>query len=214
MPARPIGSAPHRFDATRKTDVNLVDLMPVRRGHFRYESGYHGEIWLDLDRLFLNPVLIAPLARDLASRLAPSAIEAVVGPLVGGALLAQIIAVELGVQFAYTEPRPPSSNDTLYPVVYRLPATVAPLMNGKRVAIVDDVINAGSAVRGTYHALVEAGAKPAIVGALLVLGDAVQPFLKSSGMTLEQLAALPNPLWASANCPLCAQGIPLDDGSP
>jgi orotate phosphoribosyltransferase len=194
-------------------DANLLDLMPVRRGHFRYESGYHGEIWLDLDRLFLNPSRITPLAHDLASRLAPTAIEAVVGPLVGGALLAQMIAVELGVEFAYTEPRPSSSVDTLYPVVYRLPVTVAPLTKGKRVAIVDDVINAGSAVRGTYHALTEAGAKPAVVGALLVLGDAAQPFLKSSGMTLERLAAFPNPLWEPANCPLCAQGLLLDDGS-
>lgn len=195
-------------------DANLLELMPVRRGHFRYESGYHGELWLDLDRLFLNPIRISPLARDLASRLAPSAIEAIVGPLVGGALLAQMIAVELGVEFAYTEPRPPSSNDTLYPVVYHLPATVAPLMRGKRVAIVDDVINAGSAVRGTYHALTEAGAKPAVIGALLVLGDAARPFLKSSGMILEQLATFPNPLWDPANCPLCAKGILLDDGSP
>jgi orotate phosphoribosyltransferase len=193
--------------------VNLLDLMPVRLGHFRYESGYHGEIWLDLDRLFLNPIRIAPLAHDLASRLAPTGIEAVVGPLVGGALLAQMIAVELGVEFAYTEPQPSSSNDTFYPVVYRLPATVAPLTNGKRVAIVDDVINAGSAVRGTHHALTEAGAKPAVVGALLVLGDAVQSFLKSSGLTLERLATLPNPLWEPANCPLCARGIPVDDAS-
>src|SRR6516162_4202372 len=108
-------------------DANLLDLIPFRRGHFCYESGYHGEIWLDLDRLFLNAIRIAPLAHDLAARLAPSTIEAVVGPLVGGALLAQMIAVELGVEFAYTEPRPPSSNDALYPVVYRLPVTVAPL---------------------------------------------------------------------------------------
>lgn len=60
-------------------DANLLDLTPVRLGHFRYESGYHGEIWLDLDRLFLNPFRIAPLARDLASSLAPRAIEPVVG---------------------------------------------------------------------------------------------------------------------------------------
>jgi orotate phosphoribosyltransferase len=192
---------------------NLLDLLSIRRGHYRYESGYHGEIWLDLDRLFLNPIRIAPLAHDLASTIAPNAIEAVVGPLVGGALLAQMIAVELGVQFTYTVPRPSPSNDTLYPV-YRLPLTVAPLVKGKRVAIVDDVINAGSAVRGTYHALTEAGAKPAIVGALLILGEAAQPFLKSTGMTLELLATLPNPLWKPANCPLCAQGIPLDDGAP
>jgi orotate phosphoribosyltransferase len=96
-------------------------------------------------------------------------------------------------------------------IAYRLPLTVAPLIKGKRVAIVDDVINAGSAVRGTYHALIEAGAKPIIVGALLVLGDAVQPFLKSNGIKLERLATLPNPLWKPANCPLCAQGFLLDD---
>jgi orotate phosphoribosyltransferase len=202
------------FDGTTKVHVNLFELMPIRRGHFRYESGYHGEIWLELDKLFLNPIRIAPLAHDLAARLAPSAIEAVVGPLVGGALLAQIIAVELGVHFAYTEPRPSLSDDTLYPVAYPLPATVASLLKGKRVAIVDDVVNAGSAIRGTYHALTEAGAKPIIVGALLVLGDAAQPFLKSTGLTLDRLATLPNPLWTPANCPLCAQGIPLDDGSP
>jgi orotate phosphoribosyltransferase len=92
--------------------------------------------------------------------------------------------------------------------------TIAPLTKGKRVAIVDDVINAGSAVRGTYHALTEAGAKPAVVGALLVLGDAAQPFLKSSGMTPVRLATFPNPLWEPATCPLCAQGILLDEDSP
>jgi orotate phosphoribosyltransferase len=202
------------FGWARTMDANLLELMPVRRGHFRYESGYHGEIWLDLDRLFFNPIRIAPLARDLASKLAPSGIEGVVGPLVGGALLAQMIAVELGVEFAYSQPGPPSSDDTLYPVAYRLPLTVASLTKGKRLAIVDDVINAGSAVRGTYQALAESGAKPAVVGALLVLGDAAQPFLESSGLTLERLGTFPNPLWEPANCPLCAQGIPLDDASP
>jgi hypothetical protein len=33
---------------------------------------------------------------------------------------------------------------TLYPAVYRLPLTLAQLIKGKRVAIVDDVINADS----------------------------------------------------------------------
>jgi orotate phosphoribosyltransferase len=141
-------------------------------------------------------------------------VEAVVGPLVGGALLAQMIAVALGVEFAYTEARPSPSDDALYPIAYRLPLTVAPLVKGKRVAIVDDVINAGSAVRGTYHALTEAGAKPAVVGALLVLGEAAQPFLKSTGMILERLATLPNPLWEPANCRLCAQGTRPDHRSP
>src|SRR5271157_4879141 len=41
-------------------DLNVLDLMSLRRGHFRYESGYHGEIWLDLDRLFFDPRRLAP----------------------------------------------------------------------------------------------------------------------------------------------------------
>jgi orotate phosphoribosyltransferase len=102
-----------------------------------------------------------------------------------------MIEVELGVHFAYIQARPSSSDETLYPVAYRLPLTVAPLIEGKRVAIVDDVINAGSAVRGTFRALTEARAKPAVFGALLVLGEAAQPFLNSTGMALERLATLP-----------------------
>jgi len=85
---------------------------------------------------------------------------------------------------------------------------------GKRVAIVDDAVNAGSALRGTLRALIEAGAKPAAVGALVVLGDAVLPFLEEEGLALERLASLPNPLWTPAECPLCARGIPLGARDP
>ena len=87
-------------------ESNVLDLLPIRRGHFRFESGYYGEIWLDLDRLFANPRRIAPLARELAGRLSRHDVEAVVGPLVGGAFLAQMIAAELEAEFAYAEPQP------------------------------------------------------------------------------------------------------------
>lgn len=194
--------------------ANVLDWVPARRGHFRYESSYHGELWLDLDRLFVDPRRLAPLGRELAERLKRREVEAVVGPLAGGAFLAQMIAAELGVAFAYSAPEPASSNGALFSVVYRLPPTVAPLLIGKRVAIVDDVVNAGSALRGTFRALIEAGAKPAAAGALAVLGDSVSPFLEQEGLALERLANLSNPLWAPSECPLCARGISLDACEP
>ena len=95
-------------------------------------------------------------------------------------------------------------------VAYRLPNTLAPLLKGKRVAIVDDAITAGSALRGTFHALVAAGAKPAVAGALIVLGDTARPFLAANGLVLEALATLATPLWAPEVCPLCARREPLD----
>lgn len=41
----------------------LVRLAELRRGHFALESGHHGDLWLDLDRLFVEPWVVAPLAR-------------------------------------------------------------------------------------------------------------------------------------------------------
>jgi orotate phosphoribosyltransferase len=189
---------------------NVLDLLPIRHGHFLFESGYHGEIWLDLDRLFANPSRIAPLVRELAGRLSGYDVETVVGPLVGGGFLAQMIATKLEVEFAYAEPQPAAVDGRLYSVAYRLPNTLAPLLKGKRVAIVDDAINAGSALRGTFNALVAAGAKPAVAGALIVLGDTARPFLAANGLVLEALATLATPLWAPEVCPLCARREPLD----
>lgn len=191
-------------------ESNVLDLLPIRRGHFGFESGYHGEIWLDLDLLFASPRRIAPLAHELADRLSGHDVEAVVGPLVGGAFLAQMIAAKLEAEFAYAEPQPAAAEGRLYPVAYRLPNTLAPLLKDKRVAIVDDAINAGSALRGTFHALVAAGAKPAVAGALIVLSDTARPFLAANGLVLEELVTLEAPLWAPEVCPLCTRRVPLD----
>ncbi len=180
-------------------EAALLDLLEVRHGHFRYESGYHGEIWLDLDRLFLKPRALAPFVQELAARLARRDVDVVVGPFVGGAFLAQMIAAELGKMFAYTEPQQPSTRDAFFSVAYHLPAARNPIFKSKRVAIVDDVVNAGSAVRGTFKALVEAGAEPTTVGALLVLGEAAAPFIRENGMGMERLVTLANPLGSRVN---------------
>jgi orotate phosphoribosyltransferase len=39
----------------------IVDLMSGTSGHFRFESGHHGELWLELDSLFVRPDAGAPL---------------------------------------------------------------------------------------------------------------------------------------------------------
>ncbi len=74
-----------------------------RRGHFRMESGLHSELWLDLDGLFVDARRIAPSVQVLASRLESHGVAVVCGPLLGGAFLAQLLAQEMGVAFAYTE---------------------------------------------------------------------------------------------------------------
>jgi orotate phosphoribosyltransferase len=85
------------------------------------------------------------------------------------------------------------------------------VVRGKRVAIVNDVINAGSAVKGTYEDLRRCGATVVAIGALLVLGSAASEFAADRGIDLVSLAALPNNLWTAGECPLCEAGVPLLD---
>jgi orotate phosphoribosyltransferase len=185
--------------------ADLMSLFAARTGHYRYESGHHGSLWLDLDALFLRPARVRPFADELAWRLVPYGPAVVCGPLTGGAFLAQAVAATLGTDFAFAE-RVASGG----PVAYRIPPGVRPALAGRAVAVVDDVINAGSAVRATLADLEECGASVVAVGALLVLGDAAPRALAARHLPLESLAARPNELWEPADCPLCAAGRPLD----
>jgi orotate phosphoribosyltransferase len=190
--------------------TGVVELLDVRRGHFALESGHHGDLWLDLESLFLRPSRIEELAAELAQRLAPAGVESVCGPLVGGALLAQAVAARLDAEFLYAEPLAPAPGAGLYAVRYRVPTAVRARAAGRAFAIVDDVVNAGSATRATYAELRDAGARPVAIGTLLTLGTAVPTFAREHGLRLESLAALPNTLWEPAACPLCAAGVPLE----
>ena len=53
----------------RKMQEQVARLLPKREGHFVYESGHHGQVWLDLELLFRRPDRVRPLAEGLADRL-------------------------------------------------------------------------------------------------------------------------------------------------
>ena len=41
---------------------SLVDLIARRSGHFRFESGHHGDRWLEPDLLLQRPTALRPFA--------------------------------------------------------------------------------------------------------------------------------------------------------
>ncbi len=189
----------------------VTNLLAARRGHFLLESGHHGELWLDLEVLYRRPRRVAPLTSELAKRIAGFEIEAVCGPLIEGAFVALAVASELNLEYAYSERFARASGDGLFPSGYRVPEAARRMLRGKRVAIVNDVINAGSAVRGTLADLRECGASVIVVGTLLTLGTAADAFAAREDVALETLARLPNALWTPRECRLCEAGIGLED---
>jgi orotate phosphoribosyltransferase len=189
---------------------DLLSLVRGRQGHFRLESGHHGDLWFELETLCLRSREITPFAAQLAARLAKHNVEAVCGPLVEGAFVALLVSLELGCDFTYAERFADATREELYPVEYRLPGSLRSAVKGKRVAIVNDVINAGSAVRGALSDLQSLGASVVAIGALLALGDTIVDLAAAHYIPLELLKQIPNNLWTPSECPLCAEGKPLE----
>jgi orotate phosphoribosyltransferase len=174
------------------------------------ESGHHTERWLDLDQLFARPSAVRPFVTQLARRLEIYGVDTVCGPLNGGAFLAELLAFDLGLDFAFAE-RIVNQRAGLFPVEYRVPPALRAALRGKRVAIVDDAISMGSAVRATVADLEVCGANPAVVGALLVLGPGAAKFASDRELPVERLADLPLRTWLPSECRLCASGSPVAD---
>ncbi len=189
----------------------FLELVSRRRGHFRLESGHHSALWLDLDPLFAAPQQISPFVTDLTAALRPYNVAAVCGPLVGGAFLAQLVAHALGVEFSFTERVMPSHDGAMYQVSYRLPRAFGGRLRGKRVAMVDDVMSAGSALRGTYAELQSHDAVPVVAGALLVLGSTGADFFAAQDVAVVAVGRDEYDLWLPFDCPLCAAGLKLED---
>ena len=135
-------------------------------------------------------------------------VSAVCGPLVGGSLIAQIIASELDLEFFYTEKAASQQSNALYSVTYRIPSHLRTALEGKDVAIVDDVINAGSAIRGTLAEIQAYGKSPVVIGSLLILGETAQGLFTEMNLPLKSISYLPNKLWVPEECPFCAAETP------
>jgi orotate phosphoribosyltransferase len=189
--------------------AQLEQLLPQREGHFVFESGHHGRLWLDMERLLLHPDRVRPLAETLADRLRRHQAEAVCGPLVEGAFVGLMVASSLRLPFTYSEPVRDEGAAGLFPVSYPIPASLHAELRGKRVAIVNDVVNAGSAVRGTLAALEQCGARPVVMAALAVYGSSAGELAGRHGIALEALASFPSRIWVPSACPLCAEDLPL-----
>jgi orotate phosphoribosyltransferase len=198
---------------TRHEPSGLLELLDGRAGHFQLESGHHGELWLDLDAFLLRPALLLPYVEALARRLAETVRpDAISGPLLGGALIASAVATALDCELYVAEPASAAGTPgELFRARYAVPQPVRGRLPGRRVAVLDDVVNAASATRATVADLRAAGAIVVAVGALLVLGDRASEYAAQEGVPLIYVESLPNRIWEPAACPLCASGEALED---
>ncbi|MGD9098910.1 MAG: phosphoribosyltransferase family protein [Anaerolineae bacterium] len=191
----------------REIEGTLREAVAASWGHFRYESGHHGDLWLDLEALFLDARRTHGWAAALAQRAAVCRPEFVCGPLTGGAFVAHSLAAELGAGFVFAERFVPAKGE----VRYRVPQSLREAVRGRRVLLVDDVVNAGAALRSTLADLSDCAAELAGLGSLITLGEAASQIAEQRGVPLFALASLERGMWEPGECLLCRSGMPLVD---
>jgi orotate phosphoribosyltransferase len=179
----------------------------VRRGHFVYESGDHGDTWLVPDLLFANPRRLQRSAAQIAERLWSCRPDLVCGPLVGGALVGQWVAHELNVTFVYADPQPASGTVGRS---YAIPQSLRPALRGKRTVVVDDVINAGWASLACVREIEEGGGRVTAVASLIMRTPGTVKMWKDQGIAVEYLAGVEWQTWSARDCPLCRSGMPVE----
>jgi orotate phosphoribosyltransferase len=188
----------------QKHEVLMLD------GHFDFGNGYHGRLYLNPHRLFRYPSTIWRFAQDLLDVLPASIVqdaEVVAGPVTGGALLAHTMAGLLDSRRELSHPR------TMF-APFSVDATSGQTLSrfyqqqiaGRKVLIVDDVLNTGQTLKRCVD-LVRAGGGTVIATAEIYDRLESVVHLDVPNFPLAEYKAPPN--FLAAECPLCAAGVPV-----
>jgi orotate phosphoribosyltransferase len=173
-------------------------------GHFVYTSGLHGDTYVNKDAVYSDVVAMQEIGYQLALALPWRRAQVVLGPAVGGALLSQWVAYTLSarqgsVLAAYAD----KEGDGF--VIKR---GYDKLVAGKRVLIVEDILNTGGSAQKTVLAARAAGAEVIGVAAIVNRGGVTA---ESLGVpSLHSLLDVTLQTYHREECPLCRDGVPVN----
>ena len=167
-------------------------------GHFLLKSGRHAGRYLEKFLVLQHPSIGVELCRRFAALLAPFAPTLVVGPTTGGVLLSFETARQLGasVRAAFAEPASGGGRSL---------RRGWPMAPDKRVVLVDDILTTGASLAETVEAVRGVGVEP--LAAAVIVDRSTAPV--ELGIPVHALGRFEVPSWEAADCPLCADGVPL-----
>jgi orotate phosphoribosyltransferase len=193
-------------DPQQTLELLLESGAVLENDHFVYISGDHGSGWIDKDAIYPHTERVERLSRRLAGLLRDRGIEAVCGPATGGMIIAEWTAHELGALAVFTEHDTPRPGELRGRFVLR--RGYDHVIAGKRVLVVDDIVNTGHSIRQTIDAVRGAGGAVVAAGALVNRGNVDTP-----GLGVDEFVYLLEykiPAWPAADCPLCRTGVPIN----
>jgi orotate phosphoribosyltransferase len=204
--------AARRANETRRILDDCQSI--IEDDHFVYVSGDHGAGWIAKDVIFPDTRHPDTLGRLLADTTRDLGAEIVCGPATGGLIVSQWTGRHLGLPSVFSEHDPawrrPDDADPGHamqgPFVLR--RGYDEMVRGRRVLVVDDIVNTGHSVRQTADAVRAAGGDVVACAAFVTRGN-----VDAGGIGVPAFVYLLEeriPAWPAAGCRLCRDGIPVN----
>ena len=164
----------------------------LQTGHFLLTSGKHSNKYMQCAKIFQHPDISAEISKDLAEKYDDYDIDLVIGPAVGGIILAYEVARQLEVSALFAE----RENGAM---ALRRGFEIK---SGSRVLVVEDVITTGGSVKEVINLVRAAGGE--VVGVASVVdrsgGKALfdVPFKSAIKVDIDT--------FDPTECPMCKSG--------
>lgn len=174
------------------------DEKALLSGHFLLSSGLHSPNYMQCALLLQKPPLAETLCRALAKKISLK-IDVVIGPALGGMIVAHEMGRALKARSVFAErvPASPAGGDGNF-VLRR----GFELRKNEKVLVVEDVVTTGKSTREVMAIAEEKGAEVAGVAALVDRSDGAAVFLHD----FYSLLKIHIPVYKPGDCPLCRAG--------
>ncbi len=180
-------------------DLPIIDLLKktggLLEGHFLLSSGLHSPKYLQCAKMLQHPEYAQSLAEELSKNFRSTKIDVVVGPAIGGIVIAHEVARVLGARCIFTERE---GGKMCLRRGFRIE-------KDEKILVVEDVITTGGSILETIK-VVESFDGEVVGVATLIDRSGGKVDL---GIFLTTLLKLEIETFTQDTCPLCQKGLSL-----
>lgn len=185
----------------------------IKQGHFVLLGGDHSEFYIDKNKVLMNSAEAIPLYKGLTKKLVSLDPDVIIGPQMGGALMAPWIAYYLSqnlkhkILSLYAEKQ---GNG------FKIKPQDIEIMRYKRIVIIDDIFQRGTSVGRIIKAINEVGGTIVGIGVLWKrsAGTLLSFQQNRNGNDIKFVSLITMQLFTKRSdakpCPLCKSGEPIN----
>ncbi|SHE48613.1 orotate phosphoribosyltransferase [Caloramator proteoclasticus] len=164
----------------------------ILEGHFLLSSGRHSNRYMQCAKVLMYPDKAEKVVKEVVEKIKHLDIDVVVGPAMGGIIVAYEIGRQLNKRAIFTE-----REDGIMKLRRGFE-----IKKGERVLIAEDVVTTGKSSLEVADVVKECGGEVVGIACLVdrTVGDVGYPVYSALKIELET--------FEPDNCPLCKEGIP------